>query len=140
MNTNELMEKLAEALNDENIAKRIEDAQSLEEIQKCLADGGLELTMEETEALLAGIHNGSTATEEDEEMSDNELEMINGGTFSLAAIIAGGAMVAGGLAIARMATGFGHAAGGSGEYKAGAISPIYGMGFHLGKIFKSKFN
>lgn len=139
MNTNELMEKLAEALNDENIAKRIEDAQSLEEIQKCLADGGLELTTKETEALMAGIHNGSTAAGEGEELNDSELEMVNGGLFSLAAITATGAMIGGAAILLRMATGFGEAAGGSGEYKAGAISPIYGIGFHLGKIFKSKF-
>ncbi len=87
-------EQLKELFSDEAFVASILEMENAEDVQKALADKGLELSLEE----IATIK--STLSNEEAELSEDELENVAGGaiiTSIICGLIIGGAAIAGGI-------------------------------------------
>lgn len=102
---NEKLEKLAEVIKDENLAKELFSLTQPEDAQKWISDHGVEMTVEEVKELGAAIRKLITekspeeieklANGEDMELTDEQLAEAAGGFLSAAVgIVVGVAKVA----------------------------------------------
>lgn len=70
-------EKVSTLLNDEVFLEAFIDCETLPAAQKLLADNGVEMSIQEVDAILRGL--SLAAIDEDEEIQDDVLENIAGG-------------------------------------------------------------
>ena len=68
------LKKLKEIASQEDIVSKITEAKTREDIQKILNDCGLEMTLEELDALFASIDLSAG-----NELSEDELDYVDGG-------------------------------------------------------------
>lgn len=132
MNRVELENQLAEILSNEEMVEKIKEAKSLETLQAILNEGGLALSLDETETILAGVQNAMNQPLDDE-LTDEELENVNGG-FGYLAGFAGAALGISALSgAARGVSG--------GKYDAPKVPGLdicYWAGYHLGRYVKKR--
>lgn len=126
MNRVEYENQLVEILSNEELAEKIKEAKSLENIQAVLNEGGLALSLDETASLLAGVRDGMNQPLENE-LTEDELEYVNGG-FSL---VAAGAIGATCWFFANAAVGFIQAD----EKNQSRKCPVANIGYQIGRIF-----
>jgi len=80
--TNEMLLKAQALFESEAFGKEIENCETVEEIQKALEAHGLEITLEETEQICVGI----ASAQKKDELSEDDLDGVNGGIGILGAI------------------------------------------------------
>jgi ATP-dependent RNA circularization protein (DNA/RNA ligase family) len=69
-------EKLNELLQDESIVRELVAKENAEDVQKFLADKGVEVSIEDINAIRDGV---LARVENNDEMSDDQLEQVAGG-------------------------------------------------------------
>ena len=89
MNTN-VVNQVKEAMKDQAFAKQLLEAETVEAAQKVFASRGIEFSLEEVEAIAAGLR----ATEANGELSAEDLDDVAGGV-TLVTILAVVKIVAG---------------------------------------------
>lgn len=71
-----MQEKLTELMKDKEFVKKILEMETPEEVQKALAEKGVDLSIEQIEDIRKGI---IARVSSEEEMSDEQLEQVAGG-------------------------------------------------------------
>ena len=130
MNRVECENRLAEILSNEKMVEKIKEAKSLENLQAVLNEGGLALSLDETEMILAGVQNAMNQPLDDE-LTDEELENVNGGGLgSFVGLFAGVSALSGFFAGVN-----------NSKYNAPKVPGLdicYWAGYHLGRYVKRR--
>lgn len=83
MNTQERINKLTNFLSNETIMKKIANAETKIDMLDIFVDNGIEMTMDELDILISIMNSNNN-----NEISEDELEMVSGGVVGAGTIFA----------------------------------------------------
>ena len=101
MDEKQKIEKLKEIFADKDFTAKVLEMETPEEVQKAVKAKGVEMSLEEIDSIKDFVEKNS----EGEELTDDQLENVAGGSITVAAvvggIIIGGAVISGAVTLGR---------------------------------------
>ncbi|MBR1729834.1 MAG: Nif11-like leader peptide family RiPP precursor [Selenomonadaceae bacterium] len=101
MDEKQKIEKLKEIFADKDFTAKVLEMETPEEVQKAVKTKGVEMSLEEIDSIKDFVEKNS----EGEELTDDQLENVAGGSITVAAvvggIIIGGAVISGAVTLGR---------------------------------------